>query len=129
MRRQVAALLTAMVLVALVAVRHAQAQAETYVKGGSAIYSGVDVNIADGAHLARLHIAFEAQCMDEAAARLAVGPEAREAVVLLLRDKTYAELSTPQGKRALRQEILAALNKVLGAPRVVRVYFLQFVIG
>ena len=93
------------------------------------IYPGLDVNIADGARLARLHIAFEAQCVDTASAQLAGGPEVREAIVLFLRDKTVAELSTLLGKRRLKQELVAVMNKVVGGPRVVRLYYLQFVIG
>ena len=111
------------------AARDLRAQAATVVQGGNVIYPGLDVNIADGGRLARLHIAFEAQCVDAASAQLAGGPAVREAIVLFLRDKTVAELSTLLGKRRLKQELVVVMNKVVGGPRVVRLYYLQFVIG
>ncbi|EFL49861.1 flagellar basal body-associated protein FliL [Solidesulfovibrio fructosivorans JJ]] len=130
MRRHLALLFgTVALLCALLAARDAPAQQrETFVRGGTAVYSDVDVNITDGARLARLHLAFEAQCISEDAARLAASPETREAVLLFLRERTVAELSTPRGKREFKRQLLAVMNKAVGGPRVVRIYFLQFVI-
>ncbi|MFU2209848.1 flagellar basal body-associated FliL family protein [Solidesulfovibrio sp. C21] len=130
MRRHFALfLLAASLLCALLAASIAPAQqGGTFARGGTAVYSGIDVNVADGARLARLHLAFEAQCISEEAARMAASPETREAVLLFLRERTVAELSTPLGKRAFRRNLLAVMNKAVGGPRVVRLYFLQFVI-
>lgn len=106
----------------------ALAQTDATVRGGTVTYPSLDVNIADGAKLARLHLAFEVQCINEEAARMAASPQVREAVLLFLRDRSVAELATLAGKRKLRQELVGVMNTALGAPRVVRLYFLQFVI-
>jgi flagellar FliL protein len=106
----------------------ALAQNEAVAKGGSAFYPLLDVNIGDGARLARLYIGFEAQCVDPEAAELAVSPKVREAILLFLRGKTAADLAGVAGKRKLKEELVAVMNKTLGAPRVVRLYFLQFVV-
>jgi len=108
--------------------RSAAAQSDAVVRDGTAVYPGLDVNILDNGTLARLHIAFEAQCVDILGAQLAAAPKTREAILLFLRDKTAAELATPQGKRKLKDELVAVMNKAVGGPRVVRIYYLQFVV-
>lgn len=52
----------------------------------------------------------------------------RDAMILLLSSKTYSELSTPEGKHILRNEIMDRVNQILNGPKVVRVYFTDFVI-
>lgn len=52
----------------------------------------------------------------------------RDAMILLLSSKTYAELNTPEGKHILRNEIMDRVNQILNGPKVVRVYFTDFVI-
>lgn len=106
----------------------AWAQNEAVAKGGSAIYPLLDVNIGDGDRLARLYIGFEAQCMDAESAKLVVTPQTRETILLFLRSKTAAELAGTAGKRKLREELIAVMNKAIGSPRVVRLYFLHLVV-
>lgn len=120
--------LLAALLLCLLAPRAGHAQTEAMVRGGTAVYPGLDVNIADGGRLARLHIAFEAQCVDAPSAQMAASPQTREAILLFLRDKTVAELATVPGKRKLKEELMAVMNKAMGGPRVVRLYFLQLVV-
>ena len=105
-----------------------QAQTTPVAKGGSAIYPGVDINLTGGDGLRRLQLAFEAQCVDEKGAELAAGPEAKEAVLLMLRDQSVSDLSTEAGREKLKAKLVATLNRAIGAPRVVRVLYLQFVI-
>ena len=52
----------------------------------------------------------------------------RDAVIMLLAGKSYADVSTPDGKVLLKAEVAARLNQILGAQRVVRVYFTDFVV-
>lgn len=105
-----------------------RAQADPVAKGGSAIYPGLDVNLDGGDGLRRLHLAFEAQCVDEKGATLAASPEAREAVLVMLRNQTVEALATEDGREKLKATLVATLNRAIGAPRVVRVLYLQFVI-
>lgn len=104
------------------------AQSEPLVRGGSAIYPGIDVNIDSPDGLRRLQLAFEAQCVDAKSAEAAIAPAAREAVLLLLRDQTVAALATPKGKARLKDALAATINRVIGGPRVIRVLYLQFLI-
>jgi flagellar FliL protein len=55
-------------------------------------------------------------------------PRIRDALIMLLSSKTYQELSTQEGKHILRNEILDRINQILGGPKVVRVYYVNFVI-
>ena len=105
-----------------------RAQTDVVVRNGTVVYPGLDVNIADAGRLVRLHLAFEVQCVDETAARMAASAQVREAILLFLRDKTAAEIMTPTGKARLKNDLVGLINKSLGGPRAVRIYFLQFII-
>ena len=52
----------------------------------------------------------------------------RDAVIMLLAGKTYNDISSPDGKVLLKAEVAARLNQILGAQRVIRVYFTDFVV-
>lgn len=52
----------------------------------------------------------------------------RDALILLISSKTYSDLSTQDGKHILRNEILDRINQILYGPKVVRVYFTNFII-
>lgn len=106
----------------------AAAQSEAVARGGSAFYSGLAVMLGTMDAPRHLYLSFTAQCMDEKAATLAVAPEAREAVILLLRQQTLADMQTEKGKKALQDKLVTALNKAIGSPRVVRVIFTRFAI-
>ena len=55
-------------------------------------------------------------------------PEIRDIITLLLSSKTYADLSTIDGKLALKTEIVNRLNSVIISGRVTNVFFTEFVI-
>jgi len=105
------------------------AQSQAVARNGSAIYTGLTVMVGTTDAPRHLYLSFEAQCRDVQGAERAVSPEAREAVILLLRGKTVADVSTPQGKNRLKDELVAALNRAIGSPQVVRVLFLQFLLA
>lgn len=52
----------------------------------------------------------------------------RDAILLLVGNKTFAELSDLQGKLQLRAEIIARLNKLLTTGKVKGIYFTEFVV-
>jgi flagellar FliL protein len=47
---------------------------------------------------------------------------------MTLATKRYADISTPEGKTALREEILNAVNGLLVSSQIARIYFKEFVI-
>jgi flagellar FliL protein len=55
-------------------------------------------------------------------------PQIRDAVLMILSTKRYADISTTEGKTALREEILNAANGLLSSSQISRIYFKEFVI-
>lgn len=55
-------------------------------------------------------------------------PQIRDSVLLLVGNKTFAELSDLQGKLQLRAEIIVRLNKLLKKGKVKGIYFTEFVV-
>lgn len=55
-------------------------------------------------------------------------PQIRDAVLLLISNKTYEELQDLQGKKQLKAELLSKLNSFLQAGKVVSIYFTNFVV-
>ena len=47
---------------------------------------------------------------------------------MILPTKRYADISTTEGKTALREELTAAANGLLTGARIARIYFKEFVI-
>ena len=62
---------------------------------------------------------------DELAKRM---PQIRDAILMILSTKRYVDISTPEGKSALREEILNAANGLLASSQISRIYFKEFVI-
>lgn len=52
----------------------------------------------------------------------------RDAVIMLLAGKTYAEIASPDGKVMLKAEVANRLNQILGEQRIIRIYFTDFVV-
>jgi flagellar FliL protein len=55
-------------------------------------------------------------------------PQIRDAILMILSTKRYADISTTEGKTALREEILNAVNGLLASVQISRIYFKEFVI-
>jgi len=62
---------------------------------------------------------------DELAKRM---PQIRDAILMILSTKRYSDISTTEGKTALREEILNAVNGLLASSQISRIYFKEFVI-
>ena len=88
------------------------------------------VNIYDGQELRylKLKVEFEMQnaiVKTELEAKLA---PLRDAILILLTTKTMQEIQDLQGKNQLREQILAAVEKVVPPGKVIKVYFTDFVV-
>jgi flagellar FliL protein len=87
------------------------------------------VNLADPAGKRVLKLGMEVEANADIAKELQVNnAKIRDAVITLLAGKSFAEVQSPEGKVLLRAEVAARLNQILGAPRIVRVYFTEFVV-
>lgn len=51
-----------------------------------------------------------------------------DAVMTTLSSKRYSDISTIKGKQALKEELIVAINKALGVPGVLNIYFTEFVV-
>lgn len=87
------------------------------------------VNLADPGGIRYLKVSMQAEVdsnkvIDEIEKR---NPQVRDLILTVLSSKTYAEVSTPQGKIALKQEIIRRLNLILTTGTVRNIYFTEFV--
>lgn len=91
----------------------------------------VTINLADKDTIRYLKVGFDvelstkdsAQALEEQKARI------RDSIIILLSSKTYADLASTEGKLKVKNEIATRLNQILGVPRVVQIYFNEFVIN
>ena len=90
----------------------------------------VTVNLADAAGNRYLKVGMEVEVSAADAVRdiQAQSARIRDAIIILLSSKSYAELSSSEGKMQLKNEVASRLTQILGTPRVVRVYFTDFVV-
>ncbi len=88
------------------------------------------VNLADPLGRRYLKMTLDVECISpEAAEELNKNmPKVRDAIILLLSSKTYADLATLENKTLLKMEIVKKLNLVLGKPDISQVYFTEMVI-
>ena len=89
----------------------------------------ITVNLSDPAGRRYLKMSMEVEVnADVSAALQANNARIRDAIIMLLAGKNYADIATPDGKVLLKAEVAARLNQILGAQRVIRVYFTDFVV-
>ena len=89
----------------------------------------IRVNLTDPSGRRYLTVGMEIEANTDVSADLkAQGARINDAIIMLLAGKTYGDISTPEGKVLLKHEIAARLNQILGAQRVIRVYFTNFVV-
>ncbi len=87
------------------------------------------VNLSDAAGKRYLKLGMEVETNQDVAALLkSQEAKVRDAVIVLLAGKTFADISTAEGKILLKAEVAARLNQILGGAYVVRVYFTEFVV-
>jgi flagellar FliL protein len=55
-------------------------------------------------------------------------PQIKDAVLLLIGNKTFNELNDLQGKIQLRAELINKINSILPKGKVKRIYFTDFVV-
>ena len=55
-------------------------------------------------------------------------PQIRDTVLLLLSSLTFKEINSMEGKLELKQSLIFQINQVLGADRVKKIYFSEFVV-
>ena len=55
-------------------------------------------------------------------------PQVRDGILMILPTKRFEDISTVQGKTALRDEVLETLNGFLAQGKIINIYFKEFVV-
>jgi flagellar FliL protein len=55
-------------------------------------------------------------------------PQVRDSIIMILPTRRFEDISTVQGKTALRDEILATINGYLLQGKIAKIYFKEFVV-
>ena len=88
----------------------------------------VNIISADGSHYVKTSLTLELttpQAKDEINQRM---PQIRDAILLLIGNKTFEELQDLEGKRELKAEIMSKINGFLQAGKVKAIFFTEFVV-
>ncbi len=88
------------------------------------------VNLADQGGKRYLRITMELEVSNQEAVaeidkRL---PQLRDAILMVLPSKQYADISGTEGKIALRDELIAKMNAILKTGKINTIYFTEFVV-
>lgn len=88
------------------------------------------VNLSDhgGKRYLRVTMALELSDPDVQATIESRLPQVRDAILMILPTKTYDDISTTDGKIALRQEVMEKINGLITKGRVDNIYFTEFVV-
>ncbi len=87
------------------------------------------VNLSDPTGKRYLKLGMEVEVNQDVSALIkSQSPKIRDAVIVLLAGKTFADISSAEGKILLKAEVASRLNQILGGSYVVRVYFTEFVV-
>lgn len=58
-----------------------------------------------------------------------IKPKIRDYIIIIVSSKTFAEISTKEGKDALREEIKNQINLFLTKGQITKVYFTEFILN
>jgi len=88
------------------------------------------VNLADPLGRRYLKLTLDVEVSDPAAGEELTKeePKVRDAVILLLSSKTFADLQSYESKLELKNEIVERMSQIIGESKVLRVYFTEMVI-
>ena len=88
----------------------------------------VNIISADSNHYVKASLTLELsteQSLEEIQKRM---PQTRDAILLLLGNKTYEELQDLQGKNQLKAELINRINSFLQTGKVTSIYYTNFVV-
>ena len=88
----------------------------------------VNIISEDGRHYVKAALTIELDkedVLEEATKRM---PQIRDAILLLVGNKTFDELQDLQGKKQLKAELVSKINSFLQAGKVKAIYFTDFVV-
>jgi Flagellar basal body-associated protein len=89
------------------------------------------VNLADplGRRLIKITLSLEVASEPVIEELKAQQPRVRDAVIMLLSSKTYADIATQDSKLVLKSELTSRLNQILGGQKIVQVFITDLIIN
>ena len=88
----------------------------------------VNIISQDGNHYVKSSLSIELSSPSAQAEVNQRMPQIRDAILMLVGNKTYEELQDLQGKRQLKAEMISKINTFLRTGRVNNIYFTDFVV-
>jgi flagellar FliL protein len=88
------------------------------------------VNLSDRGGKRYLRVTMALELSDPEALTTVEGrlPQIRDAILMILPTKKYDDVSTTEGKIALRKEVMEKMNALMTKGRVNNIYFTEFVV-
>lgn len=88
------------------------------------------VNLSDhgGKRYLRVTMALELSDSEAVATIESRLPQVRDAILMILPTKNYDQISTTEGKVALRNQVMETVNRLMTKGRVNNIYFTEFVV-
>jgi flagellar protein FliL len=88
------------------------------------------VNLADGdgSRYLRISMVLEVAKKEVVAELEKRKPQLKNIALMLLPMKKFQELNSTEGKKALRDELMAKMNEVIGGPFITDIFFTEFVV-
>jgi len=106
----------------------AQAEAETF--GSIYKMDSFIVNLLDreGKRYLKTTIEFEVENDDITKKLTRRTPQLRDAILLLLTSKSFEDISKPEGKLRLKNDLIVRINQILPGAGIRTIYFTEFVV-
>ena len=86
------------------------------------------VNLADGRQYVKMNISFEVSNQETVTEIKERKPQVRDKIISILRTKTHQEITSNQGTRKLRTEVMTQINQILLKGKITNVFFTEFVV-
>jgi flagellar FliL protein len=87
----------------------------------------VNLSGSRGRKLVKINMELEMSSADVQEEVEKIKPKIRDYIIIIISSKTYAEISTKEGKDALREEIKNQVNLFLTKGQIVKVFFTEFI--
>ncbi|AGB40638.1 flagellar basal body-associated protein [Halobacteroides halobius DSM 5150] len=86
------------------------------------------VNLSNGNRFIKINVVFEVSNKATIKEIKDRNPQIRDAIISILRTKSYKEITSTRGTRKLRTEIMNDINKLLLKGKITNVFFTEFVV-
>ncbi|GAB6137646.1 flagellar basal body-associated FliL family protein [Halanaerobaculum tunisiense] len=86
------------------------------------------VNLADGREYVKMNISFEVSNQETVTEIEERKPQVRDRIISILRTKNHQQITSNQGTRKLRTEVMEQVNQILLKGKITNVFFTEFIV-